>query len=216
MALSSNVKEALSSKVKERMSAGSSNLLGPTGYLRQTYNGDVSAPTSTYETTFMYPQRSFPPPVDYGIELPVIDPNDVDNLLPATNVLGNSNVGAAAIPGQNDEISVSAIQPSNQSPVTNTNTALSAVSNTLNSYSSPESFAQQFNMHHLYSPTTLPASLNPLPPNTPPTFGTPVASPAVLQPTQFQIASPLTTTFHGKRVGSSPVIPNSGNGRWVK
>ena len=193
------------------MSAGSSDLLGPTGF-------DVSAPTSTYETTFMYPQRSFPPPVDYGIntialaELPVIDPNDVDNLLPATNVLGNSNVGAAAIPGQNDEISVSGTQPSNQSPVTNTNTALSAVSNTLNSYSSPESFAQQFNMHHLYSPTTLPA----LPPNTPPTFGTPVASPAVLQPTQFQIASPLTTTFHGKRVGSSPVIPNSGNGRWVK
>ena len=196
------------------MSAGSSDLLGPTGYLRQTYNVDVSAPTSTYETTFMYPQRSFPPLVDYGIdtialaELPVIDPNDVDNLLPTSNVLGrNSNVGAAAIPGQNDEISVSAIQPSNQSPVTNT--ALSAVSNTLNNYSSPENFAQQFNMHHLYSPTTLPASLNPLPPNTPPTFGTPVASPAVLQPTQFQIASPLTTTFHG------PVIPNPGNGRWV-
>ena len=200
------------------------------GYLPQTYNVAMSVPPTTPYGTIcagMHPQRSFPPlvsqagmacetippSVDHGIELPVIDLKDLDHLLPATNVFGYSNVGAAAIPSQNDEIP--AIQPSNQNPVTST-AALSTVSNTLNNQG-PENFAQQLNMHHLSSPTTLPAPLNPLPPNTPPTFGTPVASPAVLQPTQFQTASPLTNCFHGKRVRSPPVvIPNPGNSRWVK
>lgn len=185
-------------------------------------------PTTPYGTTCagMHPQRSFPPlvsqgmacetippSVDHGIELPVIDLKDLDHLLPATctNVFSCSNVGAAA---QNDEIP--AIQPSNQNPVTST-AALSAVSNTLNNGGPEQNFASQLNMHHLCSPTTLPAPLNLLPHNTPSTFGTPVASPAVLQPTQFQAASPLTNSFHGKRARSPPVvIPNPGNSRWVK
>ena len=149
------------------------------------------------------------PSVDHGTELPVLDLKDLDRLLGL-----HSNVGAAAIPGQNDEISIPA---SDQNPVTST-AALSAVSNTLNNRDPEhlENFAQ-LNMHHLCSPTTLPAPLNSLPPNTPSTFGTPVASPAVLQPTQFQTASPLTNSFHGKRVRSPPVvIPNPGNSRWVK
>ena len=155
----------LSSSAKERMSA--SGLLSPTGYLQQTYNGAMSVPPTTpYGTTCagMHPQRSFPPllsqgmacetippSVDHGIELPVIDLKDLDHLLPATNGFSYSNVGAAA---QNDEIP--AIQPSNQNPVTST-AALSAVSNTLNNGGPEQKFASQLNMHHLCSPTTLPA-----------------------------------------------------------